>query len=580
MKKSILLLITLLFSSFMFAQDEPCGTITTPESEAYFNRMKNQIEQLENEFMSRTATQRNSSALTSVPIKAHIIRQTDGSGGLTELELTDALEIVNTFYANANINFFLCEAINYIDDDALYNFQTSSQDAMSTANGVDDVVNIYFTNTVTSTTTGSTLCGYAYMPPGPETILMKNSCATNGSTLAHEIGHFFGLNHTHGTTNGELTDELVDGSNCDAAGDYICDTNADPQLSSGVVNSSCVYTGILVDANNDAYVPNPLNIMSYSRKTCRTEFSDQQYARMNAVYQTSRNNLNCPNFKVDFVADNTSSCEDSSTVTFTDSSIGATSWSWDVDGDDVEDYTTQSFTHTYSDPGMYDVTLSISNNSETITKVKSEYIQVGFEIEAPQIQLVLNFDSYAAETSWTFKNSEGTILYSGGGYGTSDNDSTLDVQPFDFDPGLCYLFTINDSYGDGMCCGSGLVGYELKPIVNGTVGNSFYSGSGDAFADSASKQFNVAGVFSLNEFNTSSITLYPNPTRSKITIASPMYSLPDAFTIYNTLGQKILSKTISTETDLEIDLQDFNTGMYFIKLTKDSMSVTKTIIIN
>ena len=145
MKKSILLLITLLFSSFMFAQDEPCGTITTPESEAYFNRMKNQIEQLENEFMSRTATQRSSTALTSVPIKAHIIRQTDGSGGLTELELTDALEIVNTFYANANINFFLCEAINYMDDTALYDFQTSSQNDMSAANGVDDVVNIYFT---------------------------------------------------------------------------------------------------------------------------------------------------------------------------------------------------------------------------------------------------------------------------------------------------------------------------------------------------------------------------------------------------------------------------------------------------
>ncbi len=205
----------------MFAQDEPCGTISTPESEAHFNRMKNQIEQLENEFMSRTATQRNSTALTSIPIKAHIIRQTDGSEGLTEEELTDALEIVNTFYANANLNFFLCEAINYIDDTALYDFQTDSQDDMSTTNGVDDVLNIYFANSVTRSTTSSSLCGYAYMPPGPETILMNNSCTTNGSTLAHEIGHFFGLNHTHGPSNSELTEELVDGSNCNVTGDNI-----------------------------------------------------------------------------------------------------------------------------------------------------------------------------------------------------------------------------------------------------------------------------------------------------------------------------------------------------------------------
>jgi PKD repeat protein len=575
MKNSILLFISMLFFSFMFAQDEPCGTITTPESEAYFNRMKNQIEQLENEYMSRTAAQRSSTALTSVPIKAHIIRLTDGSEGLTEQELTDALEIVNTFYANANLNFFLCEAINYIDDTSLYDFQNESQDAMSTANGVDDVVNIYFANTVTSSS-GSSLCGYAYMPPGPETILMKNSCATNGSTLAHEIGHFFGLNHTHGTSNTELTDELVDGSNCDAAGDYICDTNADPKLS-GVVDSSCVYTGSLVDANNQVYVPNPLNVMSYSRKICRIEFSDQQYARMNAIYQTSRNNLNCPTFTVDFVADITTICDDNSTVTFTDTSVGATSWSWDVDGDDVIDYTTQNVTHTYSDAGQYDVTLSISNNLDIITKVKTEYIEIGFEIEATQIRLEIKFDNFADETSWMFQDSEGSILYSGGDYGENDNDTQL-VQTFDIAPGLCYLFTIIDSYGDGMCCGQGQGSYELIPIVNGTDGNAFYSG--DAFEDSASKQFNVAGVLSLNGFNTSSITLYPNPTRSKITIASPMNSLPDAFTIYTTLGQKVLSKTINSETDLEIDLQDFDTGMYFIKLTKDSMSVTKTIIIN
>ena len=107
----------------------------------------------------------------------------------------------------------------------------------------------------------------------------------------HEIGHFFGLNHTHGPSNTELTEELVDGSNCNVTGDNICDTNADPQLSNSVVDSSCDYTGNLSDANNEVFVPNPLNVMSYSRKICRTVFSDQQYARMNAIYQIFRNNI-------------------------------------------------------------------------------------------------------------------------------------------------------------------------------------------------------------------------------------------------------------------------------------------------
>ena len=47
----------------------------------------------------------------------------------------------------------------------------------------------------------------------------------------HEMGHFFGLLHTHGYSNTVKTDEFVDGSNCNEAGDYFCDTPADPRLS-------------------------------------------------------------------------------------------------------------------------------------------------------------------------------------------------------------------------------------------------------------------------------------------------------------------------------------------------------------
>ena len=72
---------------------------------------------------------------------------------------------------------------------------------------------------------------------------MANGCANNGSTLPHEVGHFYGLPHTHDQGN-----ELVNGSNCATAGDNFCDTPADPNLS-GVVNSSCVYTGTATDAN-------------------------------------------------------------------------------------------------------------------------------------------------------------------------------------------------------------------------------------------------------------------------------------------------------------------------------------------
>ena len=88
---------------------------------------------------------------------------------------------------------------------------------------------------------------------------------------------FFGLLHTHDIRNGK---ELVNRSNCSTAGDLFCDTPADPQLSRFTVNGSCTYTGTVTDLIGDAYSPNTHNFMSYSRKSCRDEFSSEQMDEM------------------------------------------------------------------------------------------------------------------------------------------------------------------------------------------------------------------------------------------------------------------------------------------------------------
>ena len=86
---------------------------------------------------------------------------------------------------------------------------------------------------------------------------MANSCfatSDNHSTLAHEIGHYFNLFHTHqgsadpdenGVISGNST-EYVDGTECSTRGDGLCDTSADPNLSD-LVGDSCEYTGEYVD---------------------------------------------------------------------------------------------------------------------------------------------------------------------------------------------------------------------------------------------------------------------------------------------------------------------------------------------
>jgi len=71
--------------------------------------------------------------------------------------------------------------------------------------------------------------------------------------------------------------------------------------------------------------------------------------------------------------------------------------------------------------------------------------------------ITLNTDAHGYETSFTLINDNTAVTrLAGGGYPSS----------MTIDEGTCldngrYIFTISDSYGDGMCCGSGQGGYEL-----------------------------------------------------------------------------------------------------------------------
>lgn len=577
MKKTLLLLTALMTCSLINAQIEPqCGTISTPESQAYFEQLMPQVREYEQEYFQLASQRRSSTAISSVPVKAHIIRNTGGFGGLTEQQLDDAMATMNAFYANAFLEFFLCEDINYIDDSTYFNFNQNQEAALTSANNVPNVINIYFANSVT-TSGGAGLCGYAYFPGGPETIMMNNSCTLNGSTLSHEMGHFFALSHTHGNSNTTLTTELVDGSNCEVAGDFICDTPADPQLNNSNVNTSCIYTGSTADANGQLFAPNPNNIMSYSRRACRTELSAQQYARIYGIYQAARSVMACPSANVDINSDYTIACESSLDVDFTDNSTGAVAWQWDVDGDDVIDYTTQNPSHTYATNGIYDVTLTINTGSQSLTKVYQNYIDFSREnISTSQLILTLELDNFPEQTTWEFRNSAGTILYSDPTYVNGPDNLQTYTYNFDVTANECYTFEIFDSSNNGVCCVFGSGGYTLETLEGATVSSS------DGTYGSGTSIFMGNDVLSVDDyFANNNITAYPNPTNDILNIKlSNTNDLPDSYTIYNVLGQEIIKKVITRIEDLSIQAKAFSEGVYYVKVSKGTSSSTIPFIKN
>ncbi|MEL4306531.1 Ig-like domain-containing protein [Joostella sp. CR20] len=405
--QGIFFLILILCSSIVSAQEiQECGAVKTEEYDNFLRENRETIEAYEQEFFQLKKTRsagRNTNEKTSIPIHAIPIARTDGTGRLSDADIEIAINSMNSFFGDMNIEFFICSIAPTIEDDDLYIFRSKAE----TDAGDDDedllydggyiqenIVNIVFTNL-------QPLNGYAYYPGGKDLIVMRNSVSTNGTTISHEMGHFYGLQHTHNAADGSEGEdmiELVDGSNCAIAGDTFCDTPADPDIS-GLVNSDCEYTGTVQDPNGDFYAPDVTNLMSYGRRDCRNKFSLEQQARVYAVLKTSRGDFVCPDISIDASADVLSTCENSLTVNFTDNSTNATTWAWDFDTDGTVDSNDQNPSYTYSE-GTFFPSLTISNGTQTISKTfYSIPISVGVQNTLP-VDDNLNSYTSANDSGW------------------------------------------------------------------------------------------------------------------------------------------------------------------------------------
>jgi GEVED domain/Pregnancy-associated plasma protein-A/Secretion system C-terminal sorting domain len=280
------------------AQSKICGTPSPSKEE------KTRSIELRNQYNRGLKSARTDTVkgLVYIPVRPHIVRKNDKSGGLPLFDLNNSLAICNKFYLNAGkgIQFYIAGTEpNYVDDSTLYEFNSGKKDAsgktmeerITAKNAVKNAVNVYFVGSLLAD--GKSLAGYAYFPTreaSSNTCVMLNGQTNDNSTFAHEFGHYFNLYHTFQSNNDtiperELVTRLVvepgkrKPANCDAKGDLICDTPSDPFDRKPKVNS-CVYADTtLKDANGDIFEPIMGNIMNYFE--CNNDsFTPQQYSIM------------------------------------------------------------------------------------------------------------------------------------------------------------------------------------------------------------------------------------------------------------------------------------------------------------
>lgn len=234
-----------------------------------------------------------------IPIRFWFYQEVDNDPDMpTDLEMQAMMDELNRLYQinNMNVRFFAVCPQFITDPDAVdMNNWQSFWNQFAGANTDAWAINVHV---VEDNTSGNGV----YNGVGDFIMVERNvyQGVASGltSTLAHEIGHYFGLDHTHRNHDkGKCRQEAVSrtrnftigqffgclppktGKICEKNGDGLCDTPADPNLS-GKVNGSCAYTDSEEDNWGDSYVPNTSNIMSYSRKSCREWFSPGQRAIM------------------------------------------------------------------------------------------------------------------------------------------------------------------------------------------------------------------------------------------------------------------------------------------------------------
>jgi hypothetical protein len=301
LKYIITAMVALCAASQMSAQGHWCGT-TGEHAQQVEQRLIANKEALRNGLITaRQETQ-------YIPVTFHLIARTNGEDRVGIGKVLDQLCALNDDFEPVGFQFYLHDGtFNYINSTTAYENHLQVQNSVLNSERDFSAVNIFIPESANFNDDGEgTVLGY-FNPSSDWLVVSKNEVSASSSTVPHELGHFFSLLHPfngwdpspwseedHGnpvtqTTapNGFTAVELVDGSNCETAGDRVCDTPANYYF--GLGWPDCEFDELVYDRNNDLLEPEEALFMDYFLNCSRSSyfFSDDQMDLMQADYESA-----------------------------------------------------------------------------------------------------------------------------------------------------------------------------------------------------------------------------------------------------------------------------------------------------
>jgi len=480
-------------------------------------------------------------ALFCIPVKFWIYCDDNWTNvAYTETKAIGLLRVVNENFSinNTFIRFYMGCDISYINNTDYNNSITTDEgfENLISDNYMQRALNIHIVqrcspnkgrfpwkNNKFSLMVSSTF-------NSPDTAVIQNS-------VTHEIGHTFGLFHTHegrnnNDNNGDVTFKCFQEAQsrdqetgwyccpeffeltCEINGDYLCDTEASPRnLSNDCLD--CNYIGTEEDLWGNVFTPQARNFMAYAPAGCRTEFTQQQIAVMYS---------NIISYMVFYY------------------NYGFRPW-----------YNRNNLSF-----------FGTLNAGEDIEIVSAENI---IAPKSGNVFTALNGSSIRLKAQNSIKLQAGTSIKKGAKFSAKISEIT----------NCDFLYP----YGKNLELNEVSIFQDSEQICSNEKVQNIIQNGRKRMVDRIQTTNNQKLSY-INELNAKCyqhFLITPNPTTGKFTISTDFIFNSSTFLEIYDITSTLIIKTQITESNTEIDMSSFNPGIYFVKILTENYTETKKILI-
>jgi PKD repeat protein len=260
-----------------------------------------------------------------------------------------------------------------------------------------------------------------------------------------------------------------------------------------------------------------------------------------------------------FSASSTEICEEG-TVNFNDLSTGnVTSREWTFEGGTPETSTLENPTVMYYNTGSFDVTLTVSDGTNTSTLTLEDYITVNTTPDVPAMPegetVVCSNNPEMLTQEYTTTGSAGATTY----------DWLLEPAEAGEITGSGTTATVN---------------YTELWEGNATISVKAVNDCGESdYSESLSVECYVCDGIEVDAL--AGIRIYPNPNNGSFIINMDEANPENiSVTIYNSIGEVVFEQNDIISGSINISLGETNPGLYYIIVKNDKSVLNKKIIIN